>query len=228
MVALVGAILGLPRPERLRATAAAAAAFVVVLTPWIVRNAIVLRTPTLTTQTGYTLAGTYNDAARTDPVNPASWRPPLMPPYAAVALRRDLNEAQIDARLRALALDYAVDHPLYVVRVLFWNSLRMAELTGRAHEHLGARETGIGPRLSDIGRWAFWLALVLALVAVVRLPGVRATPWFVTIVPVLLLTIVVAVASARYREPADAFLLLPAGAALTALPSVRAREDSNL
>ena len=46
-----------------------------VVAPWTIRNAVELRAfVPVTTQFGSALAGTYNDEARTDRENPASWR----------------------------------------------------------------------------------------------------------------------------------------------------------
>ena len=217
--ALVG-VLTVPavaRGMRWKAAGAVVAVTAVVIMPWVVRNATVLDRPVISTQTGFTLEGTYNDASRNDPVNPAAWRPALIPPYLEVLRRSDLNEAEMDSELRALVADYIGDHPGYVAEVVAYNGLRMLELIGREREHVGARETGVGPRFSDLGRYAFWAALLVAAAALVLVPQARRTPLFVWLVPaVLLLSMLPVNSSARYREPADPFLLLLVGLALAA------------
>jgi len=137
-----------------------------------------------------------------------------MPPYDAVVRRTDLDEAEIDARLCSLALDYAAGHPGHVARALAHNAVRLVELEGWDREAIGARETGVGPVWSDVGRFAFWLLALLAAggAALAR----RRVPWFVWAVPLLLvLGVLPATASARYRSPVDPFLIVLAGAALS-------------
>ena len=215
--ALAAGLWALPGRPRLLAAGALVGAFAAVCAPWVIRNASVFGEPTLTTQSGFTLAGTYNDEARADASNPASWRASVAPPYEEVLERRDRDEAETDRELRSRALEYMRDHPGYVAKVGAWNTLRMAELTGRAREHLGARETGVGRGFSDAGRFAFWLVAAAAAVGVVALHAARRAPAFVWAVPLLLYASIVFVnSSARYRVPVDPFLLLLAAPALAA------------
>jgi hypothetical protein len=112
-----------------------------------------------------------------------------------------------------LVLEYVGDHPGYVPRVLAHNTLRLLELEGWEREKLGAKETGVGPAFSVAGRVAFW---VVALLAVGGLAAARRTPWFVWAVPLLLVAALLPVlTAARYRSPADPFLLVLAGATLS-------------
>ena len=62
-------------PRALAAPALLVALALLTVSPWTIRNAVVLdRFIPVTTQLGSALAGTYNDEARTDRENPASWR----------------------------------------------------------------------------------------------------------------------------------------------------------
>jgi len=203
---------------RWKAAAAVLASCVLVVAPWILRNFAAFDEPILTSQTGYTLAGTYNDQSRNDAENPGAWRPSLGAPYGSLVRRRDLDEAEIDRRLRSLAVEYALDHPRYVGTVVVHNGLRMLEVEGRMREYVGAREIGVGHGISDAGRYAFWIAIALATTALVLVPKSRRAPFFVWMVPVLLIASLLPVnTSARYREPADPFVLLLAGLALAAV-----------
>lgn len=208
---LVG-IWALDRRPRLVATTGLLAGFALVVTPWLARNAETLGTPVLSTQTGFTLAGTYNDASRNDPVNPAGWRATIEPPYRDALTPGPRNEAEVDSELRSLAVDYIGDHPTYVGKVALWNSLRMLELAGWDRERVGAAETGVGPTFSAVARYAFWLVFVAAAASLFLAPAARRAPrWFYAVPVLLFASIVVANSSARYREPVDPFLVLLAG-----------------
>ena len=62
-------------PRALAAPALLVVVALVTVSPWTIRNAIVLdRFIPVSTQLGSALAGTYNDQARLDKENPASWR----------------------------------------------------------------------------------------------------------------------------------------------------------
>jgi hypothetical protein len=84
----------------------------------------------VSTQLGTALAGTYNDAARTDREHPASWRSLRRVPDYQYLVRRwhEIPEPVLDTKLRAAALRYAADHPAYVGEVAFWNTARALDL----------------------------------------------------------------------------------------------------
>lgn len=215
---LLAGLWALGPRRRLRAGAALVCTMIVVLVPWLVRDALVFhRFIPITTQSGYALSGTYNDASRADPVNPAAWRVVRVPPYRAQLARRDLDEAELGQKLQTLGLKDIRKHPSYVAKVAFWNTARLLELTGRQHEIGGAHETGVGPTFSGVGRYAFWVVLALAAAGFVAVPALRRVPLFVWGVPaILFLSVVFVITSARYREPIDPFLLLAAAAPVAA------------
>src|SRR3954454_8797467 len=87
--------------------AALVVAAVATLTPWTIRNAEQLHAfVPVSTQLGSSLAGTYNDAARTDPVTPGAWRSiKHVPQYAGLWRQvRSTPEAVLERRLRRAAL----------------------------------------------------------------------------------------------------------------------------
>jgi 4-amino-4-deoxy-L-arabinose transferase-like glycosyltransferase len=228
-VGLLAGMWGLGPSRRVKGGALLILTSVLVILPWAVRDAVVFHTfVPLSDESGYTLAGTYNDISRTDSVNPAAWRPTPGPPYEAILRRRDLNEVQMNSKLEATALDYIGKHPTYLGKVVLWNGLRFLQVTGNSHEQLGARETGVGPTFSDVGRIAFWVLLTLACASIVLVSAARRVPSIVWSVPLLLLLSLIFVnASARYRTPMDAFLVLFAGALVAHLASLRPRAKSS-
>ncbi|HEX2086113.1 MAG TPA: glycosyltransferase family 39 protein [Solirubrobacteraceae bacterium] len=208
LVILVSLLLAIPR-RRLVLLAAA----LVVLAPWTIRNLNEFDTfvPT-TTQAGFTLAGAYNDEARTDDRFPSAWRPPTMPPYSEILRRhRGEDEAELERRFRAEAVDYAADHPLHPPRVVFWATVRMLNLADPQLEELSAREAGVGNGFVRLNRYATWALLALAAAGAV---AARPPPWLWLFPLLLWLSVAIAIGATRYRVPVDPFLILLAATAL--------------
>ena len=222
--ALIGLWEGGLRPRR--AALAPAAAFVVaaVLTvlPWTIRNTVVFdEVVPVSNQTGYGMAGAFNDEARDEPGHPYTWHPPqATEAYAGLFGRTDLDEAELDAALRERATDDALDHPADVVAGTALNSLRTFELLGQADEPELADhdQAGLGERAATISTWSMRLLELLALVGVVLLlgrPRDLRGPWFVWLAPVLLVGAAVWLnGSTRYAVPAYPFLVLLASVAV--------------
>jgi 4-amino-4-deoxy-L-arabinose transferase-like glycosyltransferase len=211
LVLLLPLLLAVPRRRLVVALAA-----LLMIVPWTVRSSTELDAfvPT-TTQAGFTLAGAYNDQARDDPSFPAAWRPPTMEPYAELLRARGTNEAERERALRAEALEYAADHPLYVPRVVFWATVRMLNLADPELERLSAKEAGVGGGFATANRFAIWLLLPLAAAGAFT-AAARAAPRWLWLVPLLLwLSVAIAIGATRYRTPVDPFLVLLAALAVS-------------
>jgi 4-amino-4-deoxy-L-arabinose transferase-like glycosyltransferase len=208
--------------------AALVAAALLTLAPWTIRNAVELHAfVPVSTQLGSSLAGTYNETARTDPVNPGAWRSVgHVPQYARLWHQlRTTPEPVLERRLRAVALRYAAGHPLYVAEVGLGNTVRMLDLAGRRRSRATASTISIDHRWADRAVWSFWVLAAAALAGALT-PAARRTPAFVWAVPVLLLLSVVflAVETPRYRTALDPFVVLLATLALTSgFRALRAR-----
>jgi 4-amino-4-deoxy-L-arabinose transferase-like glycosyltransferase len=188
--------------------------------PWTIRNAVVFHSfVPVTTQLGTALAGTYNDAARTDREHPASWRSLRRVPDYQYLVRRwhEIPEPALDRRLRAGALRYAERHPSYVAEVVFWNTARMLDLAGMSWSRHTASTISVGPRWADAGVITFWVFGVLALAGALSARG-RRTPVYVAAVPALIFLSVVffAFETPRYRTGIDPFIVMLASVALLA------------
>jgi 4-amino-4-deoxy-L-arabinose transferase-like glycosyltransferase len=200
--------------------AALAAAAVLTIAPWTVRNAEVVHAfVPVSTQLGSSLAGTYNDQARTDRANPGAWRSiGHVPGYRSLWRQRlTTPEPVLEGRLRRAALRYIRAHPLYPAKVGFWNTARMLDLAGRRRWRWTAGTISIDQRWADGGVICFWLFAALAIAGgATRLA--RAVPRWVWAVPVLMYLSVVflAVETPRYRTALDPFIVLLAAAALAA------------
>jgi 4-amino-4-deoxy-L-arabinose transferase-like glycosyltransferase len=193
----------------------------VTVAPWTIRNAVVLDSfVPVTTQLGSALAGTYNDQARDDRENPASWRSIKHIPAFAYEWRniRSLSEVEIERRLRTASREYIVDHPTYVAEVGFWNTVRLLDFAGLPRARATAATVGIERRWADAGVLCFWGFAAVALAG--ALTGrARTTPAFVWALPVLLAASVVFLTTEtpRYRTAIDPFVVLLATLALGAL-----------
>jgi len=193
---------------------------VLTVAPWTVRNAVVLGAfVPVSTQLGTSLAGTYNNAARSDRENPATWRSlRRVPEYqhlTAPSAWRRVGEAKLERELRAVALDDAADHPAYVADVAFWNTVRALDLAGLDWSRHTASTVSVTPGWADAGVFAFWVVAALALAGALT-PRARRVPLYVAAVPALLYLSVVFLAfeTPRYRTGIDPFVVLLAAVAL--------------
>ena len=215
------------RPWRRRTALAAPVALLtaaaVVIAPWSIRNALAFDAfVPVSTQGGFTLAGTSNDVSRTDPVFPGRWRPIVVEPYASVMARTDLDEAEADQELRAAARGYVADHPSYVLKVGLWNTIRLAGLQGADAERPVAPEIGVSGRTSDAHVYAFYV-LALLTVGGMLAGAFRARPWPLWVLPAALVVSLVFVTSpnTRYRVVIDALLMPPAAVGIIAVVTRR-------
>jgi MYXO-CTERM domain-containing protein len=204
----------------LAAPAVLVAVALVTVAPWTIRNAVELHAfVPVSTQLGSALAGTYNDEARLDSENPASWRSlKRVGDYAEIYARiSSTPEAEIEREYRAVAEHYIREHPLYVAKVAFWTSRRMLELGGLDWARHTYSTVSVGPGWANAGIACFWLFALLALAGAWAARARRA-PWWVWAVPLLMYLSVVflVVETPRYRSPIDPFVILLAALAVTA------------
>ncbi|HYM56647.1 MAG TPA: glycosyltransferase family 39 protein [Solirubrobacteraceae bacterium] len=200
--------------------AALVAMAILTVSPWTIRNALELHEfVPVSTQLGSALAGTYNDQARTDRENPASWRSrhhglkEYEPLYARA---RRTNEAVLEKQLRKRAMEYISDHPGYLATVAFWTSARMLDLAGMDWSRHTASTISVGPDWATAGVACFWIFAVLALAGAFTAQARRA-PWFFWAVPVLLYlgVVLLVVETPRYRTGIDPFIVMLAALVLT-------------
>ncbi|MEA2386021.1 MAG: hypothetical protein QOJ22_195 [Thermoleophilaceae bacterium] len=215
-----------PRLSRagLAAPAVAIAVTAIVVAPWAVRNSLTFdRVVGINAQTGFALAGIYNENAYERDGYRASWTPPeFTGRYAPLYERRDLDEVELDAELRSQAVDWALDHPRYVVEATVLNAIRLLEL-GKEHPiaHASNRaQLGLDRTEARVERASFYVLLLLALAGAVlmaRAPRERRPPPFIWVVPLLAVAMALPViSSTRYRTVAYPFLALAAAPALVA------------
>ena len=193
---------------------------VVTVAPWTVRNERVFHMfVPVSTQLGSALAGTYNDDARADTQDPASWRSLRHVRQYGYLTRaiRSTPEPVLEQQLRSASLDYARAHPAYVAEVAYWSTLRTLDVAGLHRSRATAAVIGIGRGGADAGVFCFWLFAALALVGSLT-ASARRTPGFVWWVPGLMFLSVVflVVETPRYRTAIDPFVILLAAMAIGA------------
>jgi 4-amino-4-deoxy-L-arabinose transferase-like glycosyltransferase len=213
-----GVLLALPLVltigTRSKASAAASlAAVVLVIAPWTIRNEHVLHAfVPVSTESGPTLLGTYNQSARAIPGCTGCWVLLSRSPgeeELATRLKR-LTEVQRDSESRRLALRFAEQHPGYVAQVAWGNSVRLLELAGAGRTRFTATTIDVPPGLAVVGAYALWVLLALVVVAV-AIPQARRRipPAFVALLAFLwVTTVLIQSETPRFRAELDPLLLM--------------------
>lgn len=209
----------------LAAPLAVGAGAVLVVVPWTIRNTIEFdRLVPISTQTGFALAGAYNDEATGKGGATPGWiLPTLSPRYAPIFEKEGINEAELDRELRSEATDYALDDLPLVIETSARNTLRTVGIDRYEPEEEADRlQLGLGTRASAIVRWSFFALAIVAIagaVLLLRRPRGSRGPGFIWWMPLLMvLAAVWIIGSTRYRVPAYPFMaILGAIAILEAL-----------
>lgn len=210
------------RARGLAAARTAAVALVVAgiaIVPWTLRNASEFHDfVPISTQSGFLVAGTYNETSDHDRVLPGAYRPAsLAPSLAPIIANRSLDENELSKELGKAGRRYAKNHPGYVPRVLWWNGLRLLSLTdGIRNDKFAYSFQGIAPGFATAATIC-WYVIVLAAIAGLVLGAMRDVPWWLWIAPVLLyLSVIWISGDVRYRLPIEPFAIWLAGFAVVA------------
>jgi 4-amino-4-deoxy-L-arabinose transferase-like glycosyltransferase len=214
------------RPRRsLRAVSVplvAIAATLLTIAPWAVRNSVAFHQfVPLGTEGGYALAGTYNDAARSDARAPWLWQPPLARTLTLHRREPRLNEADISSRLSTEVVDFVRAHPGSPFAVAYWNARRLLNLPGPGIERELASVWDYPRALAVISVYAFWLIGLLAIAGALTRATRRAPAAFWLCPLALAVPTLFFLGLTRYRVPADPYVVI-----LAALGIVGARRPA--
>jgi 4-amino-4-deoxy-L-arabinose transferase-like glycosyltransferase len=217
----VVALVWTERPWRswkaLRSPLVVAAATLVTLVPWTLRNAVLFHAfIPVSTQSGYALAGTYSSIARANTLYPGLWRPPFKEMLAIHTAHPSFDEAQISAELRDQGLNYVWTHPGYFFKEALTNSERLLNLTGPGLERDLARFESYDRQLAELSVYTFWVIAALALAGASTRAARRAPAALWACPIVLALPTILFLGATRYRSPADPFVVMLAALALLA------------
>ncbi len=209
---------GLPRPRRWRWAAIGVAAGFAALVPWIAFNLIRFDQPTtLSSNVGLTLASANCDSTWYGP-NIGYWD---FSCAEAAGTREGLtggDPSDVDAAARKEALDYISANKGRLPAVL---AARMARIAGvwdpREQVQIDIIEHRPEP-VAQAGVTLWWLVLVLAGFGVAALRRARIPSWpAVAPVVVMLIGVLSAFASTRYRASAEPAMVVLAAAGFVAL-----------
>jgi 4-amino-4-deoxy-L-arabinose transferase-like glycosyltransferase len=210
----------------LKRSALALAACALAIAPWTIRNAVQMHAfVPVSTETGATLAGTYNVTSMEDRWAPGSWVLLRYTPDLHIALDNHAPAAQ-DRALTHAALKFVERHPWYPLYVFAENARRYVDLAGLQRARFEAHTADIA---SGWAIAALPFAWALAGLALLGLPAVRRMPrlWLGP-AALLVVTLLVNAETPRFRAPLDPFLILLATAFLIRIgivPADDARPD---
>jgi len=196
----------LRRPAGARAAAVAVAAFLVLLAPWTVRNWIEFDQPiVIANSSGSAIAGANCEATYFGD-QLGGWRPQCVREYPG-------NEAEAFGRARRDGTEYARDHLDRMPVVLAARLARVWAL----YDPLQVPE-GRSRRVHKLGLAMLLLLVPLAAAGALLLRRRGVGVW-ILLTPLVLvsLTAMVTYGNQRFREPADAALVVLAAAGLDAL-----------
>jgi hypothetical protein len=198
-------------------------AAVLAIAPWTLRNYLVFHAfIPVSDETGYTIAGTYDQTSRANRVQPAVWveaEHGASPEYAQILFEASIarwGELTYGDRLQAQAINEIKADPSYVLKVAYWNTIRIFHLDELDLAVLNLSNTDITriPALFEI--YGFYPLGVLALAGLLTRRARRAPKWL-WLVPLCLLTSVLITGFIRFRAPIDPFLALLAAAAVASV-----------
>ena len=202
---------------------------VLTVAPWTIRNALVVhRFVPVSTEIGYTLAGTYNQASRADRHWPAVWKEaehgasPEYSPLVFYASVQRWDEVAFGERLLDAALADIRSDPAYLLKVAWWNGVRMFHLGELDFAVANLRDTSIpaGPAWLEIV--GFYALGVLALVGLCTRRARQAPAWL-WLVPVCLAATVFVTGFIRFRAGIDPFLVMLAALAVAGIAEAAPR-----
>jgi 4-amino-4-deoxy-L-arabinose transferase-like glycosyltransferase len=209
------------RPRQLLAPLAVVLATALTVMPWTIRNANVLHDfVPVTVETGPTLAGTYNHAAKK---RDFLWRYGGYNDYNSISNDPKLSSPELDRKLTSAVLGYMRRHPLDVPQVVFWNTVRLLDLGGRHRARVtAATDVDATAGVADAMSISFWIVAALAIVG--AFTGLaRRTPWTFWLLPGLLwlTTALVTTGTPRFRSALEPFVIMLAALGVIAIANRR-------
>lgn len=194
------------------------------VTPWLVRNAIVFDEPVgLSTQAGFAIAGAYSEDSESRGGARSVWVLPETTERYAPLYASDLSEIELDSEFRDGGMDYAWEHPGFVVQTTLLNSLRIVHILDLPPllKEPEKEQLGLGHRGYTLVRIGFLALGALAFLGILtwrrQERRVHVGWWFWAVGPLMILAAAPLIGSTRYGVP-----LLPLMALLGSAGAVAA------
>jgi len=207
------------------------AAFVLTIVPWTARNLVTIHAfVPVSTEVGYTLAGTYNQASRADHHWPAVWKEAehgASPEYATIlyyASTQRWDERRLGDRFLAAAITDIRHDPAYVLKVGMWNTIRMFHLGELDFAVKNLRDTDI-PRIPALLAISGFYPLGILALAGIATGRARQAPAWMWLLAICLGSTIFVTGFIRFRSPIDPFLVLLAAQAIAAVLERRERRN---
>lgn len=194
-------------------TALAAVAAVVVVSPWTIRNEVVLHGFLPISLDDAAAYGTFNAQAAHDPVWPYAWRPD--PPDVARLFnpKHPLSDIELHSKLIGAAESYIEAHPSSLLGAFFWNGLsRLWDIRGRRYSLAEVPFEGRSRLLTEIGLDMYDVLLPLALFGLWRARRRRSLVWGVLAIALGASIVFTADSGTRYRAPLEPMIVVLASA----------------
>ncbi len=192
-------------------TALSVAVAVVVLTPWMIRNAVVMHGFVPISMQDSALSGTFNSTAAHDPRAPYAWRADP-PPIADLF---DPHHPRGDVELRAALIhrgeSYISSHPSSLLGAFFWNGLsRLWDIRRRSSSLFEVPYEGRSRLVSEAGLDMYDVLLPLALIGLWRARRRRALVVGVAAMALGASVVFTVAAGTRYRATIEPLIAVMA------------------
>ncbi|MHB8656614.1 MAG: ArnT family glycosyltransferase [Solirubrobacteraceae bacterium] len=185
-------------------TVLAAGVAVLVVSPWAIRNAIVMHGFVPVSMQDAALYGTFNPQSASDSVFPYAWR--RAPGDVADLLdpRHPLSDVKLRSALINRGETYIKHHPASVISAFFWNGLsRLWDIRRRSRSLVEVPYEGRSRLVTNLGLDAYLVLLPLALVGLWRARRRRAIVLGVLAVALGSSVIFTVEGGTRYRAPLE-------------------------
>jgi 4-amino-4-deoxy-L-arabinose transferase-like glycosyltransferase len=177
---------------------------VLVIAPWTIRNAIVMRGFIPISMQDAGLYGTFNSQSANDPIFPYAWRDDPPSVRKLFDPRHPLPDVTLRSRLIHAGESYISAHPSSVFAAFFWNGLsRLWDVRHRSRSLAEVTFEGRSRLVTNLGLDAYDVLLPLALVGLWRARRRRALVWGVLALALGASIVFTIDSGTRYRAPLE-------------------------
>ncbi len=182
---------------------------VAVVTPWTIRNAIVMHGFVPISLESAAAYGTFNAQSASNSGFPYAWEPDPAPDADLFSRAHPLSDVTLYDKLQQRAIDYVKAHPISLAKAFFWNGItRLWDLRSRSKSMVEVPFEGRSHTVAEIGLDLYDVLLPLALIGLWR---ARRRRWLVVGMLTMALgasIVFTADSGTRYRAPMEAVIAM--------------------